>query len=321
MSEPEPSPAAEPTDPASAGSLVCYRHPGRETGVRCTRCERPICPDCMIAASVGFQCPECVREGRRSIRPAKTMYGGRARGGRAEVTIGLVAINVLIFFAGLSSGANFSSGSGTSDIDQRFALIPAAVANGEWYRLVTSMFLHYGIWHLAVNMYALWILGQALEVMLGRLRFIALYFAAGIGGSILSFAFGDVIGQSAGASGAIFGLFGAFFIILRRRNLETGGIVAMIALNLVFTFTFPNIDWRGHVGGLVVGAVFAYVLVAAPTGPRRDQIQAAGAAAVAVVLAACGLLAAAHVRSECPGFASSVQPNGVVYNFCGTRQP
>jgi len=318
MSEPEPPPAAEPS---AGGLLTCYRHPGRETGVRCARCERPICPDCMIAASVGFQCPECVREGRRSIRPTKTMYGGRTRGNRAEVTIGLVVINVVIFLATVSSGANVSGGSGTSDVYQRFALVPAAVAHGQWYRLVTSMFLHYGIWHVAVNMYALWIMGQALESMLGRLRFIALYFASGIGGSILSFAFGDVLGQSAGASGAIFGLFGAFFVILRQRNLETGGIVAMIALNLVFTFTFPNIDWRGHVGGLVVGAVFAYALVAAPTGPRRDRFQAGGAAVVAIALAVCGFVASSHVHSECPGFASYDLPNGSTVYDCGGRQP
>lgn len=319
MSEPEPpqpgeiQPGEHPVEVPPAGPAVCYRHPGRETGVRCARCDRPICPDCMVTASVGFQCPECVREGRRSIRPAKTMYGGRVRGSRAEVTIGLVVVNVVIFLV--------SGGNGTSDTYQRFALIPAAVAHGQWYRLVTSMFLHYGIWHVAVNMYALWIMGHALESMLGRLRFTALYFASGIGGSILSFAFGDVLGQSAGASGAIFGLFGAFFIILRRRNLETGGIVAMIALNLVFTFTFPNIDWRGHVGGLVVGAVFAYVLVAAPTGPSRDRIQGAGAAAVALALAACGFVASSHVRSECPGFTTFPQVNGVTQYECGVRQP
>src|SRR5207302_5788028 len=123
-----------------------------------------------------------------------------------------------------------------------------------------------------------------------------LYFAAGIGGSIFSFAAGPLLGESAGASGAIFGLFGAFFVILRRRNLETGGILAMIALNLVFSFSFPNIDWRGHVGGLVAGAVIGYVFAAAPTGLHRDRFQSAGLAAMAVVLAAGGFLGASHVR-------------------------
>jgi membrane associated rhomboid family serine protease len=252
----------------------------------------------MVTASVGFQCPECVREGQRGMRPVKTTYGGRARGDRSEITKLLVGINIAIFLVTLSSGGSIG-GSGTSDIYWRFALIPPAVANGEWYRLISSMFLHYGIWHLAVNMYALWIMGHALEGMLGRLRYLMLYFAAGIGGSIFSFALGPVFAQAAGASGAIFGLFGAFFVILRRRNLETGGIVAMIALNLVFSFSFPNIDWRGHVGGLIVGAAIGYIFAAAPTGEHRDRFQAAGAAAMAVVLAACGFLGASHVRNEC----------------------
>jgi membrane associated rhomboid family serine protease len=299
LSEPPP-PAAEPAQPPYASGLaVCYRHPGRETGVRCSRCERPICPDCMVTASVGFHCPECVREAGKSVRPVKTMYGGRARGGGGEVTKALVGINIAIFLVTVSSGASAVSGSGTSDVYQRFALIPPAVANGEWYRLISSMFLHYGVLHLAVNMYALWIMGHALESMLGRLRYLALYFLAGIGGSIFSFALGPVFAQAAGASGAIFGLFGAFFIILRRRNLETGGIVAMIAINLVFSFTISNIDWRGHVGGLIAGAAVGFVFAAAPTGPRRDRYQAAGAAAMAVILAVCGFVGASHVRTEC----------------------
>jgi membrane associated rhomboid family serine protease len=294
LTEAQPHP-----EPPAGGPVVCYRHPGRETGVRCSRCERPICPDCMVTASVGFHCPECVREGQRSMRPVKTMYGGRARGSGGEVTKALIGINVVIFLVTVSSGASVVSGTGSSDVYQRFALIPPAVAHGEWYRLISSMFLHYGLPHIAVNMYALWIMGHALESMLGRLRYLALYFLAGIGGSIFSFALGPVFAQSAGASGAIFGLFGAFFIILRRRNLETGGIVAMIAINLVFSFTISNIDWRGHVGGLIAGAAIGYVFAAAPTGEHRDRFQAAGAAAMAVVLAACGFLGASHVRTEC----------------------
>jgi membrane associated rhomboid family serine protease len=252
----------------------------------------------MVAASVGFQCPECVREGKRTVRPAKTMYGGRARGERSEVTKLLVGVNVAMFLITLSSGANLG-GPGSSDLYRRFALVPPAIAHGDWYRLISAMFLHYNIWHLAVNMYALWIMGNALEGMLGRLRYLTLYFVAGIGGSIFSFAAGPVFAQAAGASGAIFGLFGAFFVILRRRNLETGGIVAMIALNLVFSFSFPGIDWRGHVGGLIAGGAIGYFFAAAPNGPHRDRLQAAGAAAMAVVLAACGFVGASHVRSEC----------------------
>src|SRR5436305_3721279 len=130
MSEPQPPDPTVQPQPAPAGPAVCYRHPGRETGVRCARCDRPICPDCMVTASVGFQCPECVREGRQSIRPVKSMYGGRLRGDSTEVTKLLVGINVAIFLITLSSGASVG-GSGTSDIYRRFALVPPAVASGE----------------------------------------------------------------------------------------------------------------------------------------------------------------------------------------------
>lgn len=278
--------------------VTCYRHPDRETGVLCARCERPICPECMVPAAVGFQCPECVREGRKSIRPARTMFGGRVRS-RPDVTLTLLAVNVVVFVLTASSGAGVASGSGRSSIYDNFALIPVQVAHGDWYRLVSSMFLHFGILHIAFNMWALYVIGLPLETMLGRLRFVVLYFLAGIGGSILSFSTGPPAQKAAGASGAIFGLFGALFVILRRRNLESGGILGLIVVNLVISFTFSNIDWRGHVGGLVIGAAVGAVFAYAPTGPRRDQAQALGTAAIAVVLIAAGFAGAAHVRHEC----------------------
>jgi len=277
---------------------TCYRHPNRETGVRCSRCERPICPECMVPASVGFQCPECVAEGKRTVRQARTMYGGQVRQ-RADVTLTLIGINVVIFVLTAASGAGVASGSGRSTIYDNFALIPVQVASGEWYRLVSSMFLHYGILHIGFNMWALYVIGSPLEMMLGRMRFASLYFLSGIGGSIMSFALGPIGQAAAGASGAIFGLFGAFFVILRRRNLETGGILGLIVINLVLSFTFANIDWRGHIGGLITGSIVGAVFAYAPTGPSRDRIQAAGCAAVAVVLAATGIVGASHIRSEC----------------------
>jgi membrane associated rhomboid family serine protease len=286
---------------APAALASCYRHPGRETGVRCTRCDRPICPQCMIPASVGFQCPECVTEGRRTVRPARTMYGGTVRRSGLDVTRVLIGINVLVFIITLSGGGNIlnGSGSGASSVYDRFALIPAAVAHGEWYRLFTSMFLHFGLLHIAFNMWALLVIGTPLEQMLGRLRFLVLYVLAGLGGSLLSFINGPVDEFAAGASGAIFGLFGAFYVIGRRRGLDTAPIVGLIAINLVFSFTFSGIDWRGHVGGLVVGAAVAFVFAWAPPGPSRDRLQAAGCAVIALVLAAVGLVGARHVRSEC----------------------
>ena len=226
------------------------------------------------------------------------MYGGRARV-RADVTVALIAVNVGIFVLTAASGAGVATGSGASSVYDNFALVPVLVAHGDWYRLVSAMFLHYGILHIGFNMWALYVIGTPLEGMLGRVRFAALYFLAGIGGSILSFSTGQLLTPAAGASGAIFGIFGAFFVILRRRNLETGGILGLIVINLVLSFTFANIDWRGHVGGLVTGGVVGAVFAYAPTGPARDRVQAAGALAVAVVLAATGVLGVTHIRHEC----------------------
>jgi membrane associated rhomboid family serine protease len=161
------------------------------------------------------------------------------------------------------------------------------------------MFLHFGFLHIAFNMWALLVIGTPLEQMLGRIRYLALYFLAGIGGGLLSMAFGPIDETAAGASGAIFGLFGAFYVITRRRGMETGPILGLIAINLVFSFTFNGIDWRGHVGGLVVGAAVAFAFAAARPGPNRDQMQAAGCVIIAVLLAASGFGAARHVKAEC----------------------
>ena len=244
------------------------------------------------------------------------MYGGRVAA-RADVTLTLIAANVVIFLLTAASGAGVATGNGQSSVYDRFALVPALVAHGDWYRLVSSMFLHYGILHIGFNMWALYVIGTPLETMLGRLRFAVLYFLAGIGGSVLSFSTGQILTPAAGASGAIFGIFGAFFVILRRRNLETGGILGLIVINLVLSFTFANIDWRGHVGGLITGGVVGAVFAYAPTGPSRDRVQAAGALAVAVVLAATGALGAAHVRHECPVVQTFSLPNGTTYACTG----
>jgi membrane associated rhomboid family serine protease len=254
----------------------------------------------MVPASVGFQCPECVTEGRKSVRPAKTMYGGNIRRSGIDATRVLIGINVVAFILTAVNGAGVLSGSsGTSSAYDRFALRPTDVASGEWYRLITSMFLHFGILHIAFNMWALLVIGTPLEQMLGRVRYVALYFLSGVGGGLLSMALGPIDETAAGASGAVFGLFGAFYVITRRRGLETGPIVGLIAINLVFSFTFSGIDWRGHVGGLIVGSAIAFAFAAARPGPRRDQMQAAGCVIIAVVLAASGLGAAQHIKSEC----------------------
>jgi membrane associated rhomboid family serine protease len=276
----------------------------------------------MTAASVGFQCPECVAEGNKGARQARTIYGGQFRptsGAMGPVTKALIAVNVALFVATSVGGLNFASNGGTSKLFEHLSLIPPAVGHGQWYRLVTAMFLHFNLIHIGFNMYALFLIGPALELRLGRLRYLALYFLAGIGGSILTLIGAPVATEAAGASGAIFGLFAAFYIMARRENLQTGGIVFTIALNLALSFSFSNeIDWRGHVGGLVIGGVIMAILAYAPQGPRRAQLQALGVGAVAVVLVVAGFLGTSHVNSTCE---HATNPQSSTAEFCAHYDP
>jgi membrane associated rhomboid family serine protease len=313
----EGEPAAD-AEAAPSGLLTCYRHPSRETGVRCARCDRPICPQCMVPASVGFQCPECVTEGRRSVRPARTVYGGKVNRSGLDVTRALIAVNVVVFIITVSSGANPFTGQGTSPVYDNFALIPLQVLHGEWWRLFSSMFLHFGIMHIFFNMWALLVIGTPLEAMLGRLRYLVLYLFSGVGGALLSMTFGPINERAAGASGAIFGLFGAFYVITRRRGLETGGIVTLIVINLALSFTISNIDWRGHVGGLITGAAVAFVFAWAPSGPQRDRLQALGCVALALILAAAGFVGVHHVQTKCRSLVESQVQNVLIERaLCG----
>ncbi len=297
-------PDASGTQAASAPT--CYRHPDRQTYISCVRCSRPICPECMRPAAVGFQCPEEVKEAQHGVRQARTAFGGRVSAGR-DVTTALVAVNIVVFLIMVASGTGFISGS-ISALFARFADIPGrvvvvgpggtqtvlqGVAHGDVYRLVTAMFLHFGVIHLALNMYVLFLVGPTLEQSLGRLRFLALYFIAGIGGSVGTFVFGPHAEVAAGASGAIFGLFGAYYVVARRIGAATGPIVATIVLNLVISFSVPFIDVRAHLGGLVTGAAIAAVLAYAPRA-RRSVIQAAGSVTILALLLG---LAAVHAPS------------------------
>ncbi|WP_082986491.1 rhomboid family intramembrane serine protease [Mycobacterium gordonae] len=269
-----PSPAQLPAD-----APTCYRHPGRQTYVRCTRCERPICGDCMRSAAVGHQCVECVQAGARTIRPQRTRFGGRERSGLPVIALGLIVVNVLAFVAEMA----------VANVQRDFALWPPAVADGQFYRLVTSAFLHYGPTHLLLNMWALYVVGPPLEMWLGRLRFGALYALSGLGGSVLVYLLSPLNTATAGASGAVFGLFAATFVVAKRLTLDVRWVVAVIAFNLVFTFVVPlvssqQISWQGHVGGLVAGALVSAAYVYAPR-QRRDLVQAAATVAVLVVFA------------------------------------
>ncbi|GGO07601.1 rhomboid family intramembrane serine protease [Micromonospora parathelypteridis] len=292
---------------------VCYRHPGRETYVRCTRCDRPICPDCMREASVGHQCPECVNEGRRSVRPARTAFGGGTAGRQGYVTKALIALNLLLMLLSIASdrggdaavgGSGFGGLMGGSTPLTNWgsvlglAVLPdgtlGGIAEGQWYRLVTAMFLHYGVIHLLLNMWALWVLGRSLEANLGRVRFAALYLIAGFGGNVAAYLFSAQNATTAGASTAIFGLFAALLIIERKMGRDISQIIPILVINLVFTLAVPGISIPGHLGGLVVGALMALVLAYAPRG-RRTLVQVVGGAIILLVLLALVLFRTAYL--------------------------
>jgi membrane associated rhomboid family serine protease len=265
---------------------TCYRHTGRETYVRCTRCDRPICPDCMRDASVGHQCPECVHEGSRTVRAPRTVLGGRPNS-TPVVTLTLIGINVLAYLGEIVSPSFVDRFQMIGDAPPGY--LPVGVAHGEWYRLITAAFLHlplsvgtFGITHILFNMWALWVLGPQLEQVLGRVRYIALYFLAALGGNVLLYLV-DAQQPAVGASGAIFGLFAAYFVIGRRLGADTRGIAFLIVINLMFTFSFSRISWEGHVGGLITGAVLAAAFAYAPRG-RQKAVQIAASAIVAAIL-------------------------------------
>src|ERR1700739_715605 len=270
-----------PESPAKPPS--CYRHPGRRTYVRCNRCDRYICGDCMRAAAVGHQCVECVQEGARTVRRPRittTRFGGRQRSPTPVVTYALIAINVAAFIAEMASGS----------LEKQLTLWPPAVADGQLYRLVTAAFMHYGATHLLLNMWALYVVGPPLEIWVGRLRFGALYALSGLGGSVLVYLLAPLNTATAGASGAIFGLFGATFVVAKRLTLDVRWVVAVIVINLAFTFVVPaissqRISWQAHVGGLVTGWLVAAAYVYPPR-ERRNLIQAAVTVIVLAVFAA-----------------------------------
>ncbi|WP_069813562.1 rhomboid family intramembrane serine protease [Streptomyces sp. TP-A0874] len=273
------APGGPPTpSPAGGGLPHCYRHPDRETGIRCTRCERPICPDCMISAAVGFQCPTCVREGSgtghsRWANTPRTLAGGRVHRDPRLVVKVLLAMNIGMFIAVYAVGERLVNELVMLGQWPPPGYMPhEGVAEGQWYRLLTAVFLHQEIWHIGFNMLALWVIGPQLEAALGRVRFLGLYLLAGLGGSALTYLVASPYTGSLGASGAIFGLFGAVVVLMRRLRADMRPIWVLLAVNLVFTFTVPNIAWEAHVGGLVVGAAVAYGMVHAPRD-RRVLVQ------------------------------------------------
>jgi membrane associated rhomboid family serine protease len=250
-----------------------------------------------------------VAEGRRTQRPTRTAFGGGVAGRRGYVTITLILINVVMLLISLASaknGAHALGGQGfagliggdTPLLDKLGVVgevklgpngpaVPYGVGDGQYYRLFTAMFMHFGILHLLMNMYALWILGRTLESFLGPARFLALYLVAGLGGDVAAYLF-QPADLSAGASTALFGLFAALFLVLRKLGLNATSVLPVILINLVFTLSVPGISIAGHLGGFVTGAIAGAGLAYAPR-KRRSLIQAGALVAVVVVLGALSL--------------------------------
>ncbi|MFB6712244.1 rhomboid family intramembrane serine protease [Streptomyces sp. NPDC056237] len=263
---------------ATDGSLSCYRHPGRGTHIRCTRCDRPICPECMVSASVGFQCPDCVRQGAGTghgpgaARP-RTVAGAPVTADPRLITKILIGINVAVFIVVYVKGSLLEDLTLFGRANLYYGGPPEGVAEGQWYRLVTSMFLHQEVWHIAFNMLGLWWLGGPLEAALGRARYLALYLLSGLAGSALTYWLAAPNQPSLGASGAIFGLLGATAVLMRRLNYDMRPVFVLLAVNLVITFNpWGGIAWQAHVGGLIAGTLIAIGMVHAPR-ERRALVQ------------------------------------------------
>jgi membrane associated rhomboid family serine protease len=269
---------------------TCYRHPGRQTYVSCVRCGRPACPDCLRPAAVGHQCVECIRQGNRGVRQATGRFGGRVSR-TPRVTFTIMGINILLYVVQLAH----------SSLALDWAMLGGAIVNGhligvaggQWYRMITSAFLPgtggLGILDIAFNMWALYIVGPALEQMLGPVRYLALYLMSALGGALSYYFIASPGTPALGASGAIFGLFGAWFVLARRLNLDWRPIVTVIALNLVLGFVgSAYIAWQDHVGGLVTGVLLAAAYVYAPR-KNRGLIQL-GATLVVLALIIGGIV-------------------------------
>jgi membrane associated rhomboid family serine protease len=264
-------PAPGPEAPAPVPT--CFRHPDRETYLSCSRCGRPACPDCLRAAPVGQHCVECVHEGNRGVRQPTAVFGGRVTSA-STVTWTLVVLNVLCYLVEwvYPRVVNYFDMIGTAYDPTIHQTV--GVAHDQWYRLITSAFLHepglsgFGPAHIIFNMWALILVGPALERMLGHLRFLAVYLLSALGGSVLYFFFAPPNQSALGASGAIFGLFGAWFVLSRRLHLDSRAIVFLIVLNLGISFAVPSIAWQDHVGGLITGAVLTAAYAYAPRKQR-----------------------------------------------------
>jgi len=232
-------------------ATTCYRHASRETGVSCSNCGRPICPDCMTPTPVGMRCPECSRQ-KTKVHTAATLTRN------PQLTFVLIALNVAAYLVTSAGGTSLGSG---ESLYARGALYAPAIADGELWRIVTGGFLHANLLHLFMNMFVLYFLGTLMEPAIGRLRFGLIYAVSLLGGSCGALLL-DPDRYTVGASGAVFGLMGAAFLVMRARGIDPmqSGLGVTLLLNVGITFLIPGISKGGHIGGLVAGALVAYLM-------------------------------------------------------------
>jgi membrane associated rhomboid family serine protease len=256
---------------------VCYRHPSRETGVSCSSCGRPICPDCMTPTSVGMRCPECSRD-RTKVRTARTLTSAPV------VTQALIAINVVAFLIETAAGSGLSSGGGGTIWNNGVLFGPSVHFNHEYWRLVTGGFLHAGLFHILVNMLSLYFVGMVLEPAIGHVNFAVVYFVSLLAGSFGALLFQPLV-PTVGASGAIFGIFGALIVVAYHRGIPIwqSGLGFVLVFNLLFSFTFSGISVGGHLGGLVAGLICGELIVQFAERRRMQGVALAGCVVVGII--------------------------------------
>lgn len=258
--------------PGAAAVQRCYRHPDRDAYISCQRCERLICPDCMRDASVGFQCPSCITEGKKSVRSARTMAGGAVSTNLGKASMVLIGINVVAFVMQLATGGFDGEvfRQGAMLAQTRFTQDGAqltGVADGAWWRLLTAAFLHGGLLHLAFNMYALYLFGPYVEKALGTWRFVVAYLTMAVFSSVVVYVLSPAGTPTVGASGAIFGLFALTLVLQTKAKVDVRGLLVLLGINAVLSLR-ANISWQGHLGGFVAGLVLG---AAVAYSPKKDR--------------------------------------------------
>lgn len=283
----------------ASGVRHCHLHPGREAYISCQRCERPICPECMRDAAVGFQCPTCIAEGAKSVRAPRTLAGGLVSSNVGVVSTTLIAINVIAFIAQLAtgdrSGEIYRQGTmiAQSGPFEAGGAVYTGVADGAWWRLITSAFLHLSLLHIAFNMYALYLFGPYVERALGTWRFLVAYLTMSVVASVFVYVLAEPRTSTVGASGAVFGLFAIALVLMVRAKVDVNFLLVLLAINALLSFR-SGISWQGHLGGFLAGLVIASA-VAYPPQRYRQLAQVAalvllvGGSVVAVLLRTAAL--------------------------------